>query len=128
MRKSKAVSLLFTVVAICEGLIGSAFLFAPGPVYRWTDMTPPNHWGYIQFPGVILITFALMFLSIADNPRERRALILYGIMFKVGYIFIVGCHWIGDGVPTLWLIFAGIDVLFVAAFIWAFRVTKRRLA
>ena len=127
MRKGKTVTTLFLVAAIYEGLLGLAFLFMAGPVFRWADITPPNHMGYVQFPGAILIIFGLMFLSIADSPRERRKLIPYGVMLKVAYVLIVGCHWIGAGVPTLWLVFAGIDVVFAFAFIWAYRATKRRL-
>jgi hypothetical protein len=127
MRKGKTVTTLFTVAAIYEGLLGLAFLFAAGPIFRWADITPPNHWGYVQFPGALLLIFALMFLSIAESPREKRKLIPYGIMLKLAYIFIVGCHWIGDGVPTMWKVFAGIDVLFALAFVWAYRATKRRL-
>lgn len=126
MRKSKTVSVLFIVAAIYESLLGLTFLCIPAPVFRWANITPPNHWGYVQFPGALLLIFAWMFLSIADNPRERRPLIPYGIMLKVAYVLIVAYHWIGAGVPTMWLVFAGIDAAFAVAFIWAYRVTKRR--
>lgn len=127
MRKSKTVSVIFIVAAIYEGLLGLAFLFMAGLMFRWADITPPNHLGYVQFPGALLIIFALMFLSIADNPGEKRKLIPYGIMLKMAYVFIVGWHWLTDSVPTMWLIFAGIDAVFAVAFIWAFRATRRRL-
>jgi len=115
----KWIAPLFFFSALYDGVLGILFLFAPGAVFDWFDVVPPNHPGYVQFPAALLLIFALIFLRIARDPVANRGLILYGILLKVAYSGLTFWHWALSGIPVIWKPFAVIDivmgVLFVAA-------------
>lgn len=121
MRNRFAAFVLFLVAAFYDGVLGLLFLFAAAPLYDWAQITPPNHVGYVQFPAALLIVFALMFLAVALNPRKNRNLIPYGLLLKISYCSVTFYHWIATGIPWIWKPFAVIDLLFVVAFVWAYR-------
>lgn len=123
MKRNTVVSFLFWLSAIYDGLLGLAFLLAAGAVFEWAKVTPPNHLAYVQFPGALLIIFALMFVAIARKPLENRGLIPYGIMLKLSYCAIAFYYWFTVGIPFLWKPFAIADLLFVILFAWAYRAT-----
>jgi hypothetical protein len=118
--KTKTVSLLFLVAALYDGLLGLAFLVAAEWIFQAAKVTPPNHFGYVQFPGAILIVFGIMFAAIAWRPRENRNLIPYGILLKVSYCGVAGYHWLTRGIPNLWKPFAAIDLVFLVLFLLAY--------
>ena len=60
MRTKRAITALFIVSAIYDGLLGVAFLFGSGALFQWFGVTPPNHPGYAYFPAALLIVFAVM--------------------------------------------------------------------
>ena len=120
MKRKSLVALLFVVAAVYDGVLGVAFVFAPGRVFTWYDVTPPNHFGYVQFPGALLIVFALMFLAIAVRPIRNQNLIPFGILLKTSYCGIVFYHWFTTGIPDMWKPFAIIDFAFMILFVWAF--------
>ena len=66
------------IAALDDAALGIVFLIAPAWVFRVADVTPPNHWAYVQFPGVLLVIFGLMFAAIAARPTENRNLIPMG--------------------------------------------------
>ncbi len=117
----KAVSLLFVVAAVYDGLLGLLFLFAGPSAFQWFDVTPPNHWGYMQFPAAILIVFAIMFAVVAKDPVANRNLIPYGMLLKVSYCGVVFFHWSKAGIPDMWKPFAICDLIFLVLFVWAYR-------
>ena len=119
MKKSAMVA-LFVAAALYNGLLGLAFLFAGGDLFRWFQVTPPNHFGYVHFPAAVLIVFALMFLAIARNPQANRNLIPYGMLLKVAYCSVVFYHWFTAGIPNLWKPLAIFDLGFLALFVWAY--------
>lgn len=117
----KTVSLLFVVAALYDGLLGLIFLFAGNSVFVHVGVTPPNHWGYVQFPAALLITFGIMFSMIAKNPVANRNLIPYGVLLKVSYCGVVFFYWMGPGIPGMWKPLAVIDLIFLVLFAWAYR-------
>ena len=119
--KTKTISGLFFVAALYDGLLGLAFLVAADWIYRSAGVTPPNHLGYVQFPGAILIVFGIMFAAVARRPRENRNLIPYGILLKVCYCGVTGYHWLVSGIPTLWKPFLVFDFVFLVLFLLAYR-------
>ncbi len=121
MQKQNSISILFYLSAIYDGILGIAFLVAAPAIFSWSQVTPPNHWGYVQFPGALLIIFALMFLAVAKNPVENRGLICYGILLKIAYCAIVFYYWIASGLPDIWKPWAIADLVFLALFIWAYQ-------
>lgn len=121
MKKTTAVSALFVVAGAYDGLLGLAFLFGANAIFRWSQVTPPNHFAYVQFPGALLVIFGLMFLAIAGKPHKNRSLIPYGILLKLSYCGIVFYYWFAEGIPAFWKPFAVFDLAFVVLFFWAYR-------
>jgi hypothetical protein len=119
--KTTTVSALFLVAALYDGLLGLAFLVAAERIFQYAQVTPPNHVGYVQFPGAVLMIFGVMFAAIARRPRENRGLIPYGILLKVAYCGVAGFHWFAGGIPTMWKPFLVIDLVFLALFLLAYR-------
>src|SRR5207244_6479714 len=70
---------LFYIAALYDALLGAAFVFFWRAIFRHFAITPPNHPGYVQFPGLLLLIFAWMFCRIARDPVANRGLIVYGI-------------------------------------------------
>lgn len=121
MARSSSVRPLFIIAGLYDGVLGLAFLFFAPAVFSRFDVTPPNHFGYVHFAALLLCVFALMFFAIALEPRRNRNLIPYGIMLKISYCTAVGWHWLGAGVPMIWKPFFIFDLVFLIAFVWAYR-------
>lgn len=114
--------LLFVVAAAYDGLLGLLFLVAGARLYALTGITPPNHWGYVDFGAALLVVFGLMFAQIASDPGKYRVLIPYGVGLKACYIgTVVGHTWFGEGLPALWLYFAAADAVFAVLFVLSLR-------
>ena len=120
MKRKPAVSLLFVIAALYDGLLGCLFLFAAGPLFQWFKVEPPNHFGYVQFPAALLVVFALMFLAIAINPFANRNLIPYGILLKVSYCGVAFFYWFTTDIPKMWKPFTIFDLVFIVLFAWAY--------
>jgi hypothetical protein len=120
MRNKTVVSVLFLLVAAYDGLLGTAFLLAPMSIFQWYGVAPPNHAGYVQFPALLLILFALMFIQIALDPVRHRNLIPYGIGLKTAYCGVVFSYWLTTGVPSMWRPFAVIDAVTGILFVWVY--------
>jgi hypothetical protein len=121
MKATRAVEALFVSAALYDGALGAIFLIAPGPDFQWANVTPPNHWAYVQFPAALLIIFGLMFAAIARDPPGSRSLIVYGILLKLSYCGIASWHWFTAGIPGLWKPFAVIDLVMAVLFAWSYR-------
>jgi hypothetical protein len=110
---------LFAIAALYDGVLGLLFLVAPNWIFTQTDITPPNHPGYVQFSAALLIIFGLMFLNIARDPGKHAPLILYGMLLKVAYCGVAFTYWISADIPWIWKPFAIIDLVMLALFAWA---------
>lgn len=128
MRTKRTITALFIVSAIYDGLLGTAFLFASGSLFKWFDVTPPNHPGYVQFPAALLIVFAIMFMAIAKQPVKNRNLIPYCILLKVSYCGVVMFHWFTAGIPGIWKPFCIADLIFLVLFACAWTVLRNEAA
>lgn len=112
---------LFYVAAIYDGVLGLAFVLFWPAVFRLFDVTPPNHGGYVQFPALLLIIFAFLFLRIAHDPEANRGLIAYGIGLKASYSGLVFGYQLMSGVPAMWIPWAWLDLAFLVLFVLARR-------
>lgn len=121
MKKILVASVLFYIAAAYDGILGTVFLVSPISVFEHFEITPPNHPGYVQFPAMLLIVFAILFINIARKPLENRNLIFYGILLKVSYCTVVFAYWFTDGIPIIWKPFAVFDLIFIVLFILAQR-------
>lgn len=119
MNQYSAIRILFLVAAAYDGLLGLAFVLAPRAIFAWAGVTPPNHPGYVQFPALLLILFAWMFVNVARRPAANRHLILYGMGLKLSYGGVIFYHWTAAGLPYIWKPFAVVDLVFLVLFAWA---------
>jgi hypothetical protein len=124
MKIKQAITGLFFIAALYDGMLGAAFLLFSDALFSGFSVTPPNHPGYVQFPAALLIVFAIMFTSIAIDPIKNRTLIPYGILLKVSYCGVILSHWLTGGIPNMWKPFCVSDLIFLAAFIWAWMALR----
>jgi hypothetical protein len=99
MNRLATIRAVFLVAALYDGILGVAFLLAAPALCFSLGVPPPNHWGYIHFPALLLVAIAIAFLAIARDPVANRNLIPYGIMLKLSYSGTVLYHWFSGGVP-----------------------------
>ena len=118
--KNLLIAILFYLAAAYDGILGVAFWFIPLRIFTWYGVTPPNHPGYVQFPALLLVLFALMFLAVARDPERNRSLIPYGIGLKLSFCGVVFWHWITAGIPGMWKPFAVADAVMAGLFLWAY--------
>lgn len=123
MGRKTCMRTVFSIAALYDGLLGGSFLVAGERLFAAYNVTPPNHWGYIQFPAALLLVFALMFVAIARRPWQNRNLIPYGMLLKVAYCSVIGWHWWHGNIPGMWVPFAAIDFVFLILFIAAWFAT-----
>jgi len=117
---------LFVVCGVYDGLLGAAFFVAPAAIYRISGVTPPNHYGYVQFPALLLLVFGIMFFRLAADPSARREQILYGMALKASYFGLVFWYQIKGGVPMLWIPWAWADVVCFVLFWAAWKALRPR--
>lgn len=119
----KIVSLLFIIAALYDGIIGVMGLLFPGLAFQIFEVTPPNHFGYIQFPAILLMIFAVMFYRVARDPVANRFIMLYGVALKTGYSGLIFYYMLTTGIPAMWVPWAWADLVFLVLFLSAWRYT-----
>lgn len=117
--KTNWIKALFVVVGLYDGLLGIAFVFWWRAIFAYFGVQPPNHPGYVQFPALLLIVFAGMFLQIARDPLPNRGLILYGMALKLAYSGTVFWYELTEGIPKMWIPWAWADLGFLVLFLIA---------
>lgn len=117
---------LFWLTGTYDFSIGLAFLALGPRLFFAAGVTPPNHWGYVEFGALMLMTFGAMFFAIAVRPVANRNLIPFGVMFKLSYVAVVVFHWATGDVPDLFKPFAVVDAGMLVLFLHAY-VALRRL-
>ena len=127
MKTKQMISILFSLAAVYDGVLGLAFLLAPSMIFQRFEVTPPNHFGYVQFPALLLLIFAWMFASIAYAPDKNRNLIPYGIALKIAYCGIVLYYWFTVDVPYIWKPFAVMDLSCIVLFVLALMALKKKV-
>ena len=120
------IRILLIVCGIYDGLLGLVVVVAPGALFQMFHVTPPNHYGYVQFSALMLILFGVMFLRAAADPVGRREFIVYGLALKASYSGLVFWYQFHGGVPKLWLPWAWADLGFLVLFFLAWRQTARQ--
>ena len=126
-KQLKTISALFYFSSAYDFVLGVIFLVAGGWFYRVFGVDAPNHWGYVQFPALLLITFGIMFFQIAENPKANRNLIPYGILLKASYCTVVALHtFLSGNLPDMWKPFGVADFLMLLGFIWSYKQLAAR--
>lgn len=121
------VKALFVVAGIYEGLLGLAFLTFPLQIFEMFAVEAPNHLGYVQFPALLLVVFAVMFFKVASDPAKYRELIPYGCGLKMSYCGLVFYYDMSGGIPAMWIPFAWADLAFLVLFVLAWKGTRSEL-
>ncbi len=116
---------LFVIAAIYDGVLGLLFLFFPGLAFEMFEVTAPNHFGYVQFPAILLLIFAAMFWRVAQDPIPNRFIMLYGVALKTGYSGLVFYYMLTTGVPQMWVPWAWADLVFLALFLISWNYTGK---
>jgi hypothetical protein len=119
------VKVLLVICGIYDGLLGIVVVLAPATFFRIANVTPPNHFGYVQFPALLLIIFCVIFLRGAADPAKRKDALCYGIALKASYSGLVFWYELHGGVPMLWIPWAWTDLGFLALFLLALRAVRR---
>jgi hypothetical protein len=114
--KEKWIRPLFLLAAAYDGVLGIAFIIAPGSIFAMYGVEPPNHMAYVQFPAMLLVLFAIMFYRIAMDPVGNRDLILYGCGLKVSYCSLAFWYLFTTSIPSMWVPWAYADLVFLLLF------------
>ncbi len=126
MIQEKWIRALFIVAALYDGVLGLAFLRWHAGIFEYFAVTPPNHPAYVQFPALLLVLFAIMFLRIASDPLRFRELMLYGVGLKASYSGLAFWYQGTQGIPAMWLPWAWADLAFLLLFLAAWRASGRQ--
>jgi hypothetical protein len=116
---------LFVAAALYDGVLGLAVFSIPGPIFAYFGVTPPNHFAYVQFPALLLLIFAAMFIRVARDPAKNRELMLYGCGLKISYCALAFWYLVTTGIPSMWIPWAWADLVFLVLFLWAWASTGR---
>lgn len=120
----KWIRIIYLVAAVYDGLLGLIFLIVPAAAFDLHGVTPPNHLAYVQFPALLLVLFAAMFLQISVNPIRYRHLMPYGMGLKVSYCALAFGYQATEGIPFMWVPWAWADLVFLILFVLAWRSAR----
>lgn len=113
---------LFLVAAAYDLVLGLAFVVAFKPVMTAFNIELPNHDAYVQLPAAMIAIFGIGFWFVARAPERNRDIIKLGIMLKLAYSGIILAWYAKGMMPTMWVPFAFVDLVFMATFVAALRV------
>ena len=119
------IRILLILCGLFDGVVGAIFAIAPAAMFRIFGVAPPNHYGYVQFPALLLLIFAWIFFRSAADPVKRREQILYGVALKAAYSGLVFWYQFHGGVPSLWIPWAWADAAFLVLLLVAWKAVPR---
>jgi len=123
--KTTWIKLVLAASGIYDAVIGLAMFFAAPALFRAFHVELPNHDGYIRFPALVLLIFAVMFFRAAADPVARREMLLYGAALKLSYFGLVFWYQFNGGVPRMWVPLAWADVAFFTLFVMGWRSVSK---
>ena len=116
---------VFYAAALYDGILGVLGTILPVRLYTLFGAALPDHMGYVHFPALLLILVSIMFYNIAKDPIANKNLIFYGILAKIAYCVVVLGYLLFGNIPSMWVPFAILDLLFIALFILAGRAVNQ---
>jgi len=115
----------FLLSALYDGIAGLAFLFFFGPLFRALGVEGAADPVYIQLAAGLIAIMGLGFYLIWRNPLVNGDLVLLGAVFKAFYILLaVGAQLRGEVPHAVFLLFAGVDVIFLIVLLLFLRDTR----
>ncbi len=121
----KTIKAVFLVSAWYDILLGIIFGLFYQPVYQSFGIEFPNHSGYIQLSALYIFIFGIGFYLVYKNPVQNREIIILGILMKLAFFIVAIGHLILDTIPSIYIPFAIIDILFVLFFVPAYLGLKK---
>lgn len=115
------IRLLFIVAALYDVVLGAVYLFLYPSLYARFGVALPNHPGYVQLNALFVMIMGVGFAMVAKAPMRNRDMITLGALFKAAYAGIVFLYWARGMMPSMWLIWAFCDALFLVSFVVALR-------
>ena len=110
--------------AVYDGLIGLAFLFLAGPLFRIFGIEPAADPVYIQLAAGLIAIMGLGFFLAWRDPLVNGDLVLLGAVFKAFYILLALFAFVRGAVPhPVFLLFAVVDIVFLVVFVRFLRET-----
>jgi hypothetical protein len=123
------VKVVLFLSGIYDAALGLAFSLGGPALLRELHIVPPNHGGYIRFPGLVLLIFAAMFLRAAGDPLRRSDVLLYGAALKVSYFSLVFWYQFRGSLPgRMWIPLAWTDVAFFVLMVMGWRAVTKNVA
>ena len=113
----KTIKAIFLISALYDILLGIIFGLFYQPVYQSFGIELPNHSGYIQLSALYLFIFGIGFYLVYKNPVQNRQIILLGILMKLAFFIVAIGHLIFDTIPSIYIPFAILDIIFVLLFV-----------
>jgi hypothetical protein len=114
--KTHWIKVIFGFSALYDGFLAVIFLFFNAAIFDYFGIPQPNHSGYIHFPALLMIVFALLYWRVALDPMKFKVLIPYGMGLKLSYCAVVFAHRFTGEIPSMWLPFAWFDLLSLLLF------------
>ena len=122
LKTIKAISLVSAWYDILLGIIFGLFFRL---IYRSFGVELPNHAGYIQLSALYIFIFGIGFYLVYKNPVQNRQIILLGILMKLAFFVVAFGHLIFDTIPSIYIPFAILDIVFVLLFLPANSALKK---
>ncbi len=118
-RKLGMVRFLFFVAGLHDIALGGLLLYMAPAVFAYAK-TPLPAVPYVHFPAALFVVFGLLFWHVMFRPDMGRMLIPYGILQKLVFCGGVCWYWWKGPLPWTWLVPAGVALLFLLFFLWAY--------
>jgi hypothetical protein len=119
---------LFVVAAIYDLGLGLVVLTMHPAIYTYFGIAAPNHPGYVELPAALVAIFGAGFWLVSRDPWRNRDIVKLGILLKLAYAGIVLGYAARGNMPSLWIPWAWVDLVFAGLFVLALRALARRPA
>ncbi|MBX3488261.1 hypothetical protein [Parvibaculum sp.] len=109
---------LFWTAAVYNFIAGAPLLLAPSLAAANAGIPPfdPQHIIIAQLAGLVVCLFGIGYAMVAMNTSGGRAIVILGLIGKLGVCALVAGHLLWGHVPQLLVLAAAGDFLFAIAF------------
>ena len=119
---------LFLTAAIYDFILGIVFLFFYKPLFRSLSIPLPINPAYLSLSAAFVFVIGLGYYFVYRNIYANRDLAKIGAIYKFAYVVVGLYYLLINSVPhMIFMVFAGIDVIFLVLFIEFLNYTKKSL-
>jgi len=124
----KGIRTMFLIAALYDIILGIVFGLFFKLVYTSFGAELPNHAGYIQLAAAYILVFGIGFFLVYKDPVRNQAIITLGVLMKLVFVVIIFGHLLIDSVPSFYIPFALLDIVFLLLFLYAQTAIKKLVA